>query len=247
MALIEINIGKKKKQNELDELFNSKPDLGSVDTDYGIFDEIKLESTLEAKSVSKIVGELRKDTRDRKRRYELYKEAAQNPIIGQAIEIMADDATQFDVSREKTVWVESPDKKYENAINGIILDYIEPFIDTVASSIIAKGEFAFKVKKGKEKSRDGFKDVELFPYKHIEKLHHLILEDQEHVFYVVDEISNVTLSQQAVDNFQEYDKFLHFINYSLENSTEVKVEKKRKGEKIETADVFILQGESIIS
>ena len=72
-------------------------------TDMAVFDD--LESDLKGKegAYASIISELRNTTRDRKKRYESYKKAMKDPIIGQAVEMVADDSTQFDIDRERTI------------------------------------------------------------------------------------------------------------------------------------------------
>jgi hypothetical protein len=204
----------------------------------------------ESRRAQELVQKLRQDTNSRKDRYKEYKKACKDPVIGQAVEMMADDATQFDVDREKTVWVESSDKEYQKAINGIIADYIEPFIDTMASGIISKGEFAFKINHKEDgEDRGKYKDVVLIPYKHIEKLHHLILPNQERYYYEVDDINKLQQDKDIEKNFKDFEDFLHFINYSIDNSEEVvlKVPKGPNTTEAKAVPVFVLQGESIIA
>jgi hypothetical protein len=239
------------KDTVMDSILNPK-EKKTIEDSYSIFDESFLKTLGIDKSNKSATGSLesrlKQETNTRKQRYADYKEAAADPVIGQAIEMMADDATQFDVDREVTVWVESDDKKYAEAINGIINDYIDPFIDTLASCIISKGEFAFKVNKEEDgEDRDGFKDVVLVPYKHIEKLHHLILPNQDRFFYICPDISQ--FSQKTAldeDSFHSFSDYLHFINYSLENSEEYKMSIPT-GNTVKEEDIFILQGESIIA
>jgi len=241
------------KEHELmKDMFESKPEVDN----YSLFDTDVLRSIGISKDENRklwdVITALRQQTLKRKDRYAEYKKAIKDPIIGQAIEMMADDATQFDVDREKTVWVESSDKEYAEAINGIINDYIEPFVDTLASGIVARGEFAFKVADEEGEDRGEYKDVVLIPYKRMEQLHHLILPDQDHVYFECLDISS--LPQQGSGEeimFEDFENFLHFINYSIENSEEVKLQITKKGKKKtaerEEVSVFVLQGESIIT
>lgn len=204
----------------------------------------------EARKAQQLVHKLRQSTTTRKDRYKEYKKVGKDPVIGQAIEMMSDDATQFDVDRERTVWVESPNKGYADAINGIIEDYIEPFIDTMASGIISKGEFAFKHNKNETgEDRGEYEDVVLLPYKNIERLHHLILPNRDRFFYEVDDIKTVNPNQDVSKDFHDFDDFLHFINYSIDNSEEVDIKVSEKTGSVEdkVVPVFILQGESIIA
>lgn len=226
--------------------------LGSGGTvDYELFDSGFLESIGiskgDSRKLSEIVNKLRQDTQSRKDRYKEYKQVCKDPVVGQAVEMMADDATQFDVDRDRTVWVESKDKDYADALNGIINDYIEPFIDTLASGVVSKGEFAFKINtEEKGEDRGKYKDVVLVPFKHIEKLHHLILPNQDRFFYIVDDIKNISGSEDSSKSFKDFTEYLHFINYSIDNSEEINLQVK-KGDNIKTVPVFVLQGESIIA
>lgn len=258
MEFLGYNITRRKEKSLADAILGANSGSGSnnsVSDSFTLFDESFLQTIgldqKDAKKLNELMSKLRMDTVKRKDRYKEYKQACKDPIIGQAVEMMADDATQFDVERERTVWVESEDKKYADALNGIINDYIEPFIDTMAAGIISKGEFAFKINRDEEgEERGKFKDVVLIPYKNIEKLHHLILPNQDRYFYEVDDITNIKAEDDNLKNFKEFTDFLHFINYSIDNSEEVDLKVPKKGKVSiteESVPVFVLQGESIIA
>ena len=250
MNLFGYNITRRKdKIFELLDNSNSKNIKDAVDNYYNddFLGSIGVKKGEERSKLGNLISILRQGTTSRSERYKEYDRVAKDPVIGQAIEMMADDATQFDVDREKTIWIESPDKDYAEAINGIIQDYIEPFIDTVASRIVSRGEFIFKVSKEGKELRGDFKDVILLPYKNIERMHHLILENQEHYFFEMNDLRNIKQDDNYSSQLKEFDEFLHFINYSIENSAEVKL--KLEDEKKETVikSVFVLQGESVIT
>ena len=205
-------------------------------------------------TISIILKALREQSDSRKKRFEEYDKAAKDSIIGSAIEMMADDATQFDVERERTVWIESKDKKYEKKINAMLHKYVEPFIDTIAEHILRRGEFAFKVHdltklnsiKGKGGKGEEF-DMALTPYRQIYRLHHLVLIDQTHWFVVTDDIQGFADMDQKKKEFKDDTEFLHFLNYSLDNSEEVELGIKRDGEKPKMEPVFVLQGQAILT
>jgi len=205
-------------------------------------------------TIQQIVSDLRKATNDREQRFEEYKKAIKDPIIGQAIEMMADDATQFDVDRQRTIWVtgDKKDRKYVDALNWQIQSYIEPFIDTIASAVTAMGEFVFKVdipQQGEgEILETGFKNVPLTPIKKIAKVHHVVLPDQSHYYVVVDK--KLDPKKDYSKTFKEWYEFVHYINVSLENSREVML--KVQADSVNSKDskelsVFILEGESILT
>ena len=231
-------------------------------------------------SLFKLISELREVEYDRASRFKEYNKAKKDPIIGQAIELMADDATQFDVDKEKTIWIEcnQQNKKYQDFINDHIKKYVEPFIDNIAADIACKGESAFKVYKtgskkkehlnvfdrfsfkdekkdnGSKKENGKFdpekaKDVVLVPIKYIEKLHHLIFDDQSHYFAVTSDVSN--FQQEEKSPLYSYDNFLHFINYSLDNSRDVQLSIQKEDEEgnVQThkESVFALQGQSVLT
>ena len=106
--------------------------------------EEQLESIPDSEAVAKyseLVTHLRKKKSDRFERFAEYDSMAEDPILGQAMEMMGDDATQFDVERERTIWVESDDKVFEDFINEFLQNNVEPYIDTIAYHIIKYGEF----------------------------------------------------------------------------------------------------------
>lgn len=198
----------------------------------------------------KIISELRKKTDERKELFKLYKEALRDPIIGQAVEMMADDATQFDVDRERTIWVQAKDKNkdkaYVDALNHIIESYVEPFIDTVASGVVAYGEFIFDVQTTKSKKTSRYENtLVLMPRKHIENIYHFMLENEEQAYAEIKE-STEQDAGKIYDNFEPFTKFLHFINTSLENSKDIKIKVRKDGKEI-TKKAYLLQGESIIT
>ena len=142
MRILGYSIGRDRALDALDDAFKQVSNPGVPGSADSVFDEsfINLLKTSkdDSKSISAIVSKLKESTFTRAERYKIYKEVAKDPIVGQAIEMMADDSTQFDVDRERTVWVEGEeaDKEYCDAINGILADYVEPFIDTLASYVI---------------------------------------------------------------------------------------------------------------
>jgi hypothetical protein len=202
-------------------------------------------------SVGALVSDLRQGATDRKKRFDEYRKAKKDPVIGQAVEMMADDATQFSVERESTVWVESDDKGYADAINGILHDYLEPFVDTVASAIVSKGEFAFRHARDEAGERGRYADIPLVPMLHVENLHQVALPGRERVFCEVaggDELTEGYLGDDPQKRFHPYSDYLHFINYSLDNSREMDIRSGQgPGGGKTKKKVLILQGEAIIS
>lgn len=226
--------------------------------DDGIFDSKDFFGTLGARterdrSVLTILNKLYERYDDRAKRFKEYRLIAKDSIVGQAIEMMADDATQFDIERERTVWIESKDKQFETDVNECLQMYFEPFVDSIASAILSFGEFAFKVidNTGKVETDPDqkFKFV-LLPLRKIERLHHLILNDYSHWFVVTDDIKKQNKDMKVHDCYA----YVHFMNTSIQNSTEIDLKLKRPGGGADGGDgeptleeVFVLNGESILT
>jgi hypothetical protein len=69
------------------------------------------------------------------------------------------------------------------------------------------------------------------------------------MFYVVEDIKKSPSVDNSLDDFYDYEDFIHFINYSIDNSEDVKIKvpKKDPTSEMKEVDVFVLQGESIIT
>ncbi len=255
---------------------NLMPDVDEI-TDEELYDENVLNTfsagSDRSKAIANILQKLRETTDDRKTRFKEYDELTKDPIIGQVMEMMADDSTQFDVERERTVWIESKDKDYEDKVNAMLKRYIEPFVDTVAFSILEVGEFAFKVipnnqkplkpdvpakgkvkqKEDKSKNKKNEDPFSLVPFIKIWKLNHLIMQDNTHWFVVTDDMKGFAGGTKDKEKqFLHDDEFLHFINYSLKNSQEVEMmvyrgtgteRNRNKGKE----PIFILQGQALLT
>lgn len=224
--------------------------------DDGLFDDKNFFSALGARterdrSVLTILNKLYERFDDRAKRFKEYRLVSKDSIVGQAIEMMGDDATQFDIERERTVWIEAKDKNFENRINQLLQLYFEPFVDSIAVSILSFGEFAFKVIDNSGKTEtDPDKDFKfvLLPLRKIERLHHLILNDYSHWFVVTDDIKKQSKDMKVLDNFA----YIHFINTSIQNSTEIDLKLKRPSSEggdgePSIEEVFVLNGESILT
>ena len=222
-----------------------------------LYDNAQFFSTLGVRAerdrtVLTLMNRLRERQDKRAKRFEEYRLVGRDSIVGQAIELMSDDATRFDVERDRTIWIESDNKKFADHFNGLLQLYVEPFIDSIATSILSLGEFAFKVipnKKGEsQKDKEQLYKFVLLPFRKIERLHHLILQDYSRYFVVIDDITKVSKEIEILD----YDKYIHFINASLEKSMEVEIALNKgdslSGSKKPTKEpVFVLNGESIIT
>jgi len=224
----------------------------------GVFDSLDLEALKESLSksnFSQIIAKIRERQITREKRFVEYEVLANDPIIGQAIEMMSDDATQFDLDREKTVWVESEDEAFAKEINLFLKKMVEPYIDSIAASILKCGEFAFRVyqemvESTGESTQDkeqGDVEISLFPIKNLQNLHHIVTQRGEHFYLYTD---NIATSKEMVA--YDYTEFIHFINYSIINSEEVEItfkteDKETKKVETRTEKVFLLSGESLIT
>lgn len=242
MRLFGLDISRYKKAVITDTIKNEE-------VDGELFDSVDMESLYSSISknnnAAKLVQKLRERSDSKEFRFKEYEMLVQDPIINQAIELMSDDATQFDIERERSVWIESSKKKYAEEVNDFLKKNVEPFIDSIASDILKKGEFAFKVKydsslgmksdvKGDKKEAE---DFYLLPVQKVQYLHHLILEGQVSSYVMVEDIKEI-----GEEELLDADSFVHFINYSLDNSEVVKL--KVDGE---DQSVFVLSGESILT
>lgn len=171
-----------------------------------------------------LVASVRQVRDDRVNKYRDYQEMTSDPLIRSAMELMCDDATQFDEETNHVAWVTSANKELELELNLFLHNVVD--VDTRAWS------WAFDIVKYGETflrtyiTNDGLKSEWIFEQiPDPQRVSHIIEYNKE-VGYVYDEpVSNTSLAEEfpmSVSNYNQDQKlsqvlyppeeFVHFIS-----------------------------------
>ncbi len=172
----------------------------------------------------------------KKIRYAEYEDIARDPLIVQPIEMMVDDATVMDEDREMTFWVESKDEEFAKKANAFLAKYIEPFLDNIAFSILARGEYAMTF------NRSGKGENEVLALSPITDLYHLHrvmdVSTGDILFFTTSEdISAGSFAEDRVKQ-RKFDDIVHFVNPSYQYSHRLKMGGK---------EYYVISAESVFT
>ena len=87
--------------------------------------ELVVDDTIDSEALTKadtkelvdFINSIKVSSRSREDLYAEYNKMSEDSVIGSAIELIADDATQEDATQERVVWVTSKNKKIEQELN----------------------------------------------------------------------------------------------------------------------------------
>lgn len=156
----------------------------------------------------------------KKLRFAEYEDIARDPLIVQPIEMMVDDATVMDEDREMSFWVESDDTEFSKKANAFLQKYIEPFLDNIAFSILARGEYAMAFNRKAGVST-------LSPITDLHHLHRVLdVTSGDVKFFVTSE--DISAGSFAEDSVKErkWEDIVHFVNPSYQYSHRMKIGSK---------------------
>lgn len=130
----------------MERFFNTggKNDLETKDEVQDVFEGVS------DQNVWKLIHKLRELERDRERLHDDYEKMSEDSVIKSAMEMMADDATQTDLEREKSAWIESKEGSKNNGVIDDLNEWlqddirIEKKLWTYAINVIKQGELYLK-------------------------------------------------------------------------------------------------------
>ena len=227
----------------------------SDDSDDSVLDSVKLGGLSGGgESMRRVLDKIRTFSMSREERFREYRKVSRDVLVSQAIENMADDAVQFDVDTRRTVWVEcASNRTWEKRVNRFLAENFEPLVHEVAEYVLRYGEFGLRVVREDVGERAGVVDgvkgddgygIRLSPILDIERLHHIVTRDQQHLFVFSDSLKRLRSDEVLIYDSKD---IVHFISLSLENSEEVEVD-GLSGRIRERGDrAIILQGRSVIT
>lgn len=129
-----------------------------ANNDLEISDDKDLEGLFKGVSdqnIWKVINKIREVNQSREDKIDDYDKMMQDSVIQSAVELMADDATQSDREKEKTVWIEPLDEDKDSFVEDLNewlqeTVRIEEHVWTYAYNIIKYGEISLKTFKNDE-------------------------------------------------------------------------------------------------
>ena len=198
-------------------------------------------SSLDTQDLMKLVADIRAIQNDRKSKLKDYEEMMKDSIIQSAVELMADDATQPDIDRGVSLWVESDTKSLEKELNTWLQDVfdVEERLWTIAVNIIQNGELylrTFFTDEGFQKD----KDLQLGDYFEIRptkaEISHLQKYGRTVGYYIKGE---------KTAKIHPPEDFIHFMSDRANNREDIII-KKKDGSEEEQETYQVIYGSSFL-
>lgn len=190
----------------------------------------------------KVAEKLREIKKDRENQMRDYMDMLDDSIIQSGIELMADDATQTDMEKEKTVWIESEDNKsLTEDLNEWLHETveIEDSIWTYAFDIVHTGEAFLKTFYSDERFQEDHEIGDYFELKKDSLNFNELMQYGDTVGYYVDDEKRIYPPED----------FIHFVSDRGYKREEIEVERdegKDSGEEPEIETYVTRYGTSIV-
>lgn len=202
--------------------------------------------------VYKIISSIRDLSNTYKQRYAEYEEMANDSVIGSALELYADDATQVDGDTGRIVMITSPDKKLKDDLQAFLDSvHVDSQVWSWAYEIAKSGDKYLKVVRNpKTHKLIRFEDVDS-PEMLLE-LHHNgvrvnfaeeVPDDERH-------LTSQSMGQQLEYIFYGPDEYIHFMTRSSSRGdklrVEVQVPDQESTTRTEMREYKVVRGTSVI-
>lgn len=178
----------------------------------------------------KLVKQIKSIKEDRDNQLKDYEEMIEDTIIQSAVELMADDATQTDRDRERSVWVESrgedKNEKIIEELNDWLQDKVdvEDYIWTYAYHVVYKGQLYLETFVSDEKFKKDHDVGDYFELRSDDSDIYELREYGETIGYLVE--------KKDKHSIHPPEDFIHFISdraYQRE-SIEIEMDNEEEGE-----------------
>lgn len=173
---------------------------------------LKAFSDLEAHEMMRLIQEIRVVSREREDKIKDYTEMLNDGITLSAVDLIAEDSTQYSEKKGATVWVESQDKDFEIRANDFLQNQfdVERMVYAIIFNIIAYGEcYINTFYSDEEYRRAGSRVGEYFEIEEPDKVCHVYKFGKPSGYYVKE---NTKYSSRTIEDKLLTEKdFIHFI------------------------------------
>lgn len=177
---------------------------------------------LDARYLTELLSKVKKVADSREERLKEYSDMLNDGITLSAAELIAEDATQQDENQNRTVWVTSPDKEFEEEANLFLQENvdIENQAFAHAFNIVVYGECYLSTFKSDEEYKKVCKVGEYFEIEPPQNVAHLYKFGKPSGYWVEDRVKGRSSRTLYKEVLAEAD-FVHFISDKGQNREKI--------------------------